>query len=358
MAKKRKFSTFSISFLDIMSCGFGAVILIFLIIEHDVNSDIKVEDKAVQSEINLLEEEIKEGEINLVAIRNTLSHLDEELAITEGLARRINDDIEALVNKIAILDEESDDQQILKIKEKLKTLLAEKQRLEDERAKGNDARQFVGTSERQYLTGLKLDGNRTLILVDISASMLDSSLVNIIRKRNMSQESKRLSAKWIRAVRTVEWLIAKLPADAQFQLYVFNTEVEALVATTKEQWLEVSDSEKLDLIVKELKQIVPNGGTSLIKAFAEVKRFRPLPDNILLLTDGLPTQGLSAGNKTKVSGEEREALFFEAVNVLPQGIPINVLLWPMEGDPIAASAFWKLAHYTSGSFMSPSVDWP
>ena len=33
-------------------------------------------------------------------------------------------------------------------------------------------------------------------------------------------------------------------------------------------------------------------------------------------------------------------------------------LFPIEGDPMAASAFWKLALATRGSFMSPAKDWP
>jgi hypothetical protein len=46
------------------------------------------------------------------------------------------------------------------------------------------------------------------------------------------------------------------------------------------------------------------------------------------------------------------------VRGLPAGIPVNVILFPMEGDPVAASAFWKLAQATGGSFMSLSEDWP
>ena len=39
MAKKsRDFNPFSLSFLDIMSCGLGAVILIFLILKHGESS--------------------------------------------------------------------------------------------------------------------------------------------------------------------------------------------------------------------------------------------------------------------------------------------------------------------------------
>jgi hypothetical protein len=37
---------------------------------------------------------------------------------------------------------------------------------------------------------------------------------------------------------------------------------------------------------------------------------------------------------------------------------VNVILLPMEGDPMAASAFWRLAQLTRGSFLSPAEDWP
>ena len=38
-----------------------------------------------------------------------------------------------------------------------------------ERQAGRQVRAFVGTGNRQYLTGLKLDGERVLILLDASA---------------------------------------------------------------------------------------------------------------------------------------------------------------------------------------------
>ena len=36
--EKRRVSTFSLSFLDIMACGFGAVTLLFLILKHDADT--------------------------------------------------------------------------------------------------------------------------------------------------------------------------------------------------------------------------------------------------------------------------------------------------------------------------------
>ena len=58
MSRKRQFSTFSLSFLDIMSCGLGAVALIFLIIKHETNNYVQEQNKDMVSEVSLLEEEV------------------------------------------------------------------------------------------------------------------------------------------------------------------------------------------------------------------------------------------------------------------------------------------------------------
>jgi hypothetical protein len=84
----------------------------------------------------------------------------------------------------------------------------------------------------------------------------------------------------------------------------------------------------------------------------------PAPDNVFLLTDGLPTMGAEKPRGGRVSGEARLRLFNEAIRLLPSGVPVNIILYPMEGDPGAASAFWRLATFTGGSFLCPSRDWP
>lgn len=82
------------------------------------------------------------------------------------------------------------------------------------------------------------------------------------------------------------------------------------------------------------------------------------PDNIFLITDGLPTQSYEPPRRTTISGRDRLGLFRKAVQRLPSGVPVNIILAPMEGDPMAASEFWQLAQVSGGSFMSPSRDWP
>ena len=110
--------------------------------------------------------------------------------------------------------------------------------------------------------------------------------------------------------------------------------------------------------IDTLREVIPGNGTNLFRAFKAVRDLEPRPDNIYLLTDGLPTQGESKPSGTTVTGKQRMRYFEKAVDELPTGIPVNTVLFPMEGDPFAASAFWKLTTASRGSMISPSKDWP
>lgn len=358
---RRKFSAFSLSFLDIMSCGFGAAVLLFLIIKHnvDTNAPQPVIKTDMSSEVELLEEEVLEGEKHLVLIRNTISDIDEKLVTAQGLARRITDEIaltEGLTNELVL---DGKDGKLNKIKADIKRLETEKQQLlKDLNKSGEDSRKYAGDGNRAYVTGLRMGGTRILILLDTSGSMLDNTIVNIIRRRNMRDERKRTAPKWVKALDTVDWISAKFPNSSEYQIYTFNTETSAAIPETRGKWLKVSNKLQLDQVVKNLKEIVPENGTNLELAFASINQLRPLPDNIYLITDGLPTRGSKNIRGATISGQERLKLFEKAIQSLPRGVPVNTIMSPMEGDPDAANAFWKLSQITNGSFMSPSEDWP
>jgi hypothetical protein len=104
--------------------------------------------------------------------------------------------------------------------------------------------------------------------------------------------------------------------------------------------------------------MAPEKGTNLYRAFTAIRGLQPAPDNVILLVDGLPTQGRASPRSRTISARERMKLYNKAVDELPRGFPVNVILFPMEGDPQAPSAFWRLAMATRGSFISPSGDWP
>ncbi|MDJ0878203.1 MAG: VWA domain-containing protein [Halieaceae bacterium] len=362
MVRKRKTSTFNLSFLDIMSCGFGAVILVYLIIDHAIITETEELNADLMSETNLLEEEVLQGKEGLVKLRNTISEVDYEIVEAQGLATRISEEIEQYQAQVETLEKDG-----FTDRSDIETLKAEIQQLEDEVKKlkaasedtgGVNARTFVGDGNRQYLTGLNLGGRNIMILLDTSASMLAEELVNIIRLRNMREPVKRQAAKWRRAVDTVDWLTAQLPVSSQYQVYAFNTQAVPVLVGTEGSWLDVGDQEQLDSVVTALNELVPNNGTSLENTFQTAIEMTPMPDNIFLITDGLPTQGATAPKGNTINGRDRMRLFERAIGMLPASIPVNVILFPMEGDPMAASAFWQLAQRTSGSFLSPAEDWP
>jgi hypothetical protein len=188
--------------------------------------------------------------------------------------------------------------------------------------------------------------------------MLDETVVNVIRRRNLSDDKKRASKKWQKAIMTVEWLVSQLPADAKFQMIVFNVQAQSVMGVTGPDWVDTSDTASLDRAIDGLRQVIPDQGTNLYRAFMATGDLEPRPDNIYLLTDGLPTQGESKPSGSTVTPKQRLRYFENAVEELPEGIPVNTILFPMEGDPAAALAFWQLTTKSRGSMISPSRDWP
>jgi hypothetical protein len=361
---RRKTEVFSLSFLDVIACGFGAVVLFYTILSAQAGVQREKRNDNLQSEVNRLEEEVLEGYKNLVVLRNSLEGTDRAVP-AEGLAARIIEETERLRQQLAEAEKEtlSKRESIERLKQDLKSLDEGTRRLAagtpSPGQPGTRIKGFVGSGDRQYLTGLKVGGERILILVDVSASMMDESVVNVIRLRNMPESRRIAAAKWRRTVATVDWLTAQLPAKAKFQAYAFNTRVQPLVTGSEGRWLAADDAAALNDALRELRRIVPQDGTSLENAFTAAMALAPRPDNIILVTDGLPTQGATPPPvRRTIDGEGRLRLFERAISKLPAGVPVNVILLPMEGDPLAPGAFWALTRRTNGSFLSPARDWP
>ncbi len=362
--RRREISSFNLAFLDIMFCGFGAVVLLVLIINSNALQRRQEIFDDLRGEVDLLQQEVEIGDKNLVEIKNSLEETEKELIITRGEARQVLATIEQ--TRLELADARGTTrarkEHVKALASDLKSLDAQEKALGTQAAaameRGRNVHRFSGDGQRQYLTGLKLSGRRVLILLDRSASMLDSSIVNVIRRRNMKAADKRKAPKWKQARRTVAWLVANLPPTSSLQIYGFNTSAQSVLQDSGGQWISATDNTAVNKLVAAANQLLPEQGTSLENAFAAVAAMSPLPDNILLITDGLPTQGRSKPSSASVSGAGRVKLFQRALRVLPESIPVNTILFPMEGDPMAAVLFWKLAIDTHGSFFTPTSDWP
>lgn len=358
--RRRDVAVFGLSFMDSITCGFGAVVLLFILVDHArIDRDKTANDELI-TRIAAMEEQVLDGRQDLLALRSALSRDVTARDNAEREAERLRQQIELLRAAMPQGEDAATtrDARLQKLQEEL---LALETRVQAMRAASKDAaadatRSVAGEGRRQYLTGLQVGGRRVLILVDASASMMANTIVEVLRRRNMDDAAKIAAPKWKRAVATVDWITAQLPPDGQFQLVAFNDKAQSVLGGAS-GWVAADGGRGLDRAMAELRKRVPDGGTSLVKAFAAMRALSPPPDNVFLITDGLPTQGASPRRGT-ISGRERLKLFNEAASGLPRGVPINVILLPMEGDPKAASAFWHLARGSGGAFLEPSRDWP
>lgn len=365
MPKRRTVEVFSLSFLDCICCGFGAVILFYTIISAQSGITRIRNNDDLTSEVNRLEERVLEGTKNLVVLRNTLEKTQTETASAASRSTKLLAELEARREQSSVYDASSLARRahIEKLKSDLKALEKGTRRLEggsvDRAPPGQQIAAFRKTGgERRYITGISLHGKRILILLDRSASMLHEDLVNVILLRNSNDAAKRAAAKWRRAVDTTNWLVTQLPPNSQFQIYGFNTKAAPVLASSGGKWQSSDDPAQRARNLEAVRALIPQDGTSLANVFAAAKILLPRPDQIVLITDGLPTQGKSAGIRRYVSADFRARLFDDAVGELPDGVPVDIVLLPMKGDLPAAHRFWDLARLTGGVVMFPSKDWP
>ncbi|MFB0969858.1 MAG: hypothetical protein QMB26_00620, partial [Pseudomonadales bacterium] len=188
----------------IMSCGFGAVILIFIVIQHSTESTPPALATDIKDAVLAMEREVKDSKENMIELKNTVENKNDEIVTTAGVIRQIIQEIESLQKTIAEDQDDGIDQTAA-----IEALKAEIKELEEEAAalegsvsgdedSGSSTRSFVGNGDRQYVTGINLGGEHILILLDSSSSMLEETIVNIIRRRILPADQIRQSEKWLR----------------------------------------------------------------------------------------------------------------------------------------------------------------
>ena len=341
-----------------------SLVIFLMIISAQVRVKADLANDDLRAEATKVEQEVLDAKKNLLRLRTETTARDTRATGAAGEIERLQNLIEELRAKA----DEQDNDSLAKT-ESVEQLRADVQRLQEgarrlaeatpQPGTGQRIRSFVGTGNRQYLTGMRMGGQRVLILVDASASMLGRTYANVVRYRAMPDERKVRAPKWRQTLGTVEWLTTQIQPGARFQIYAFNEQAATTVAGSDGGWITAKDGSDFDAALVGLRKIVPTKGTSLLKAFQAARAMKPTPDNIFLITDGLPTQGATAPAEPEPIRADRRANFLRQASAeLPANVPVNVILLPMEGDPEAAIRFWDLAMRTRGSFLAPARDWP
>lgn len=353
MRRQRKAEGFNLAFLDIMACGLGAVVLVFMLVKHHVAETAVPEAELIKADIIRLEMDAQTLEQAIEKLLDVSQADAEKIAV---LKAKITSLEQSLKQKGLSLSTKKEQLAALKNNIKNKPIAKKEDVIEDDRG-----------GEENYLMGLKVEGRQIVILVDASASMTDEKLIDIIRRKNGADTVKKAGPKWYRTRKTVRWLLARVPKTSQVAVVVFNETVKILGSG----YFDARNADLLNTVNRQMNDLVPTGGTNLEKGLKKAALMTPT--NLYLITDGLPTKGDSRyaglnpfancnsllGKSETISGECRLKLFRKTIKDSgPRGTTINVILFPIEGDPDAANEFWAWAATSGGMVISPALNWP
>lgn len=353
--KNREVEVFSMSFLDCICCGFGAVILIFVITTGRGLRQDEGRVAAASRDIKTLEAQIEETRAGLTQDRETLSSLIAANQVADAqqqealkIQEQIQDQQAQLAEAKAALE--------LAIEENAKTEIAPVSPPSPSSPKTPVKAAPVKQVQPLYLTEFSLEGKRVLILIEASGGMLGNSVNEALSYLKRPKPEREQSPKWKRVQRALSTLMAYLPEQAQVQVAFFNDDVRYLGVSPGPQWKAVTDAEFRKRVNLEAREYQPAGGANLERAFRYVAGQQP--DNIILLVDGLPTLSEKYQAPPQATETHRLLMMRAAMDQFPRGSRLNVLLFPMAGDPGAAAHYWKYAATYKGSMITPAASWP
>ena len=176
MRKRRQTDSFSIAFLDVISCGFGAIILLLMITKSSAPVIIEFTDIEPEGSINELQEQLFaiRGETTILNLELNAKH-EQISSLTERIARLRRDlnDIEGQFQTSRQLSDETTEE-IGKLSIARQSLTEEMQRL-----LANSP-----TPENNAIGGVPVDSEYIIFVIDTSGSMYNTSWDKMLRVIN------------------------------------------------------------------------------------------------------------------------------------------------------------------------------
>jgi len=243
MRRRRDFQVFSLSFLDVISCGFGAVVLLLVLSKIYEPVAIEQTREELAGVVARLQEEIFEliGETKIID-RNLTSRREQISEIEDKIAR-LQGDFSAILGRYEASREESEVQSIIEGK-----LASARQDLSEEMARllGEGYRRAPSDS---VVGGIPVDSEYIIFVIDTSGSM------------------QRFS--WDLVQKKVSETLEIYPQVEGIQ--VMNDMGEYMFRTYRDKWILDSPARRR-AIVKRLRQWAPFSNSSPVEGITRAIR--------------------------------------------------------------------------------------
>jgi len=165
--RKRGEGDYNLSFLDVICCGFGAIILLLMITK--IVEPIVIEDSAEQMEgsIRDLQEQLFKLRGDTRVLNRDLTAKQEQLSEVKEKVARLYGDISSIKGQFSSTEEQADVTEILegKLADARQALTAEMRRLQ--------IRSPV--QDNQIIAGIPVDSEYIIFIVDTSGSMFSNA---------------------------------------------------------------------------------------------------------------------------------------------------------------------------------------
>jgi len=318
--QRRDLPEASLSFLDVISCGFGAIVLLLVI--------AKVGDpSALEEAERQLLGSVKEYQERLFDIRGETVVLDERLKSRKQQLSELNKRVARLREKLASVDRQSQQVSLSQAREKqqlqlvLQVLTEEMQRLAPSSALKN-----------QLIGGIPVDSDYIIFVIDSSGSMQ--------------------SAAWGKVRQEMLNILDIYPQVQGIQ--VLNDMGNYMFANYRGRWMD-DTPEMREQIIKRLNSWAPFSNSSPVEGInAAIKTFYRPERKISIYTLGDDFQGSSIRRVVKaVEGLNHANRGQQLVRIHTIGFPVH---FPPGGTPSSsairfAALMRELSYNNGGTFI-------
>ena len=325
--RRRSVDIFNLSFLDVVSCGFGAIILLLVIVKISEPSVIEKLSADLSGLVQQLEEELHEIRGEATVLNRELTARQEQLSEQREKLARLKGDRSSVRGRFATTQNEHEAQTIIKGQ-----LASAKQELSDEMRRllgsGYQRRKLAAT-----IGGVPVDSEYIIFIIDTSGSMQQNA--------------------WRLVLKKVQEGLDIYPRAKGIQ--VMNDMGDYMFSTYKGRWIPDTPARRKS-ILKRLAGWQPFSNSSPVEGIeAAIRRFHAKDKRISLYVFGddfargsiqRVVDTVASLNRADRSGNRRVRIHTVGFPVLfgsGGGIPVNAMRY--------AALMRKLAETNGGSFV-------
>lgn len=322
--KRRGIDDTNISFLDIICCGFGAIVLLLVIVKPAPPVVLEESIQNINGQVRALQERLFEIRGQVTYLETDLNAKQEQLGKEQARVAILRGEFGKLNSRKSSIDDNGADDatEALDLQIALQTLTREMKRLLAGR-----------TAQSSFVGGVPVDSEYVIFIIDTSGSMTTGA--------------------WGRVVREVDNVLRIHPKVKGIQ--VMNDNGRYMFAGSKGQWLSDSQSRRRAIIQRLVSWQGGSNSSPVEGITAAIRRFydRNKKISLFVFGDDYPGRSISRVTRTIDNINKKNSKGESLVRIHTVGFPVQLRGKPAIGSNAMryAQLMRELAEQNNGAFV-------